>query len=246
MKVKNLFFRFTPLIFTLIALPVFLVAPIAQAKQKALPTSGSDTVSLGVTHMLPGVYVIPSGRVILGTSVGVGLFNFMELSTNLWLDLQQVFNASAKISLFSNNDLGLAVWGTYTNQTVQTYTSAGNTTNTTLTSLTPGFTFSYRLLDTIVTHFGASMAIQNPTVTKASLSQRTGLIQGNVLYHEYGLRMTDVLSLAPGVTYDTTYDIWGLGATLHVGSFQAGAHYYFNVSTGAFLPLIGGSYTMEY
>ncbi len=242
---------FKNFIFIIFAALVLFCGNTGAAKEKIVAHSEESPISLGVTHLLPGVFVIPSGELILGTSVGFGILDLIEFSSNVWLDLEQVFNVSTKIGIYHSHDFGVAVWGTYSSQILQTslldqYGNTISTQNTTSTAVTPGFTLSYRLAEGIVTHFGAGFTQRSPPISKASLTQRTGFIEGNVLYHEYGFGLGKSIAFAPGVSYDTTYDIWGAGATVHVAGFQIGAHYYFNVSTGSLLPLIGGAYTAEY
>src|ERR1035437_5536022 len=105
----------------IIGINLILTAATAHAaRHRITQTSEEAPVSLGLTHLLPSVDIIPGGMIVLGTSMGVGVLDLFDLSTNLWLDFQSVFNISAKINLLRNQDYGLAVFATYTSQSVTT------------------------------------------------------------------------------------------------------------------------------
>src|SRR5262249_6385893 len=120
--------------------------------------------SLGTTHILPSAFVIPDRQVLLGTTLGIGLFNVLDLSTSLWLDLQQVFNISTKVALMGNEDYALAAHLTYLNQSVKTQvvnsSGAVVTSTVTMTSLNPGVTYSYRIMSRLVGHAGGTFVFR--------------------------------------------------------------------------------------
>jgi len=204
--------------------------------------------SLATTHTLPSAFVIPGGTVILGTTMGIGLFDIIDITTNLFLNFNSVFNVQSKVSLWSNEDFGLAVYAGYMSQSIRTqYLNTANglieTKNTNVTAVQPGGVFSYRLHPRLVGHFGVSTNIQNPSVAKSDLEKKTGYLRGTVLNKEFAFGLSRTVALAAGGSYDFKYDIPGAGASLHIGGFQIGAHYFFNVAEGSVMPIIGGGYT---
>src|SRR5690606_27001256 len=78
-----------------------------------------ETVSLGMTHLLPSAFVIPHLNLVLGSTVGIGLFDVSELTSNLYLDIQQVFNVATKFSLYSSQNFAFAIFGGYVTQQVR-------------------------------------------------------------------------------------------------------------------------------
>ncbi|MCC6277451.1 MAG: hypothetical protein IT289_06005 [Oligoflexia bacterium] len=211
-------------------------------------SQGPSQLSLAPTHVLPSVFIIPGGQIILGTTVGIGLFDVLELTSNLYLDLNSVFNVQAKVSLYQSNDFGLAVYGGYLSQSVKTQvydTASASLLNRTITSTAfePGVVASYRIFSRMTGHLGVKHVVRNPEIKKADLEEKSGFISGTTVNKEFTFGLNRTLALAVGGSYDLTYDIPGAGASLHIGGFQIGAHYYFNVKTGAIMPIIGGSYS---
>jgi len=173
------------------------------------------------------------------------MFDLLDFTSNLVYDFEGVFNIGTKLALYHDHDFAFAPYVSYSSQTyTSTDPNTGIQTNVNSTAWTPGVTFSYRLLPSIVGHTGGTIVIRNPTIPKSSVQNpRTALVQGNTGNQEFTLGITRVVALSTGISYDFTYDIFGAGASLHISGFQIGGHYYFNVSQGNFLPILGGGYS---
>lgn len=208
-------------------------------------------LALTVTHLLPSSLVLPGGTLMLGTVAGLGLFDIFDITTNLYLDIEQVLNVNFKANLFHNEDYSLALFTSVVSQTVR-YSRFNVSLNSTeqlsqaSTAVFPGAVFSYRILPQLIGHIGGRLAIRSPQLTKADLgTTRTALVQGNTINKEFSYAINQVVAVSLGGTYDLSYDVAGVGASIHVGGFQIGAHYYLNVTEGAVLPIIGGGYTSK-
>lgn len=230
----------------------FLMIPALSlgAKKRKVWQDPIETVSMGMTHMLPSAYVIPHLTLVLGSSVGLGLFDVSEISSNLYLDVQRVFNLSTKFTVFSNEDFAAALFVGYLSQDVRiSYLRTNGLADErfdTMTSITPGFVFSYMIIPKLAGHVGFQAAIRNPDIRKSDIAKKTSFVRGHMVYKEFTYGFTKGMALSIGGTYDLTYDYPGVGATFHIGSFQVGGHYFMNVVEGPFQPIISGSYSTEF
>jgi hypothetical protein len=207
--------------------------------------SESGDTPLSYTHILPSTSVIPGGDYVIGTSAGFGLFNFLDFTTNLIYDLEGVFNVMGKIGLIQNHDFGFAPFVTYSAQNLSYYDTNGNLQSPYDTALGVGATFSYRFSSDIIGHTGGEVMTRNPPISKGSIP-RTALIQGSNINQEFTFGFTRSFAVAPGASYDATYDIWGAGATFYIANFAVGGHYYFNVQQGNFLPILGVNFSSNF
>ncbi len=210
-------------------------------------------VSLGLTHLLPSAFIIPGGQFVLGTTMGLGLGNVMDVSTNLYLDFSQVFNFSAKASVFQSDLIAAAIFGSYASQSIKvqvadpTLASGIGNREVSSTAFGPGAMVSYRMMSPLLTgHSGIQFMLRSPDLPKSQVKPRTGLIQGHSLHQEFTYGVTPTVAISAGGSYDLTYDIWGVGPSVHIGGFQLGAHFFLNVSEGSVLPILGGSYTSQF
>lgn len=205
-----------------------------------------EDVSLSATHILPSTSVIPTGSLLLGTTIGTGFFDRMEITSNLFLDLQQVFNVAAKLKVIRTDNFGFAVFGSYWTQSVNVQAASGLNASTSqnMSAISPGAVFSYRVSKKLVGHLGGTYAISNPVIEKDKLYKKTAYLQGFTVNKEFGILVGGV-AITPGVSYDITYDIPGVGASVHFSGFQIGGHYYTNVSDGSFVPIVSAGFAAE-
>lgn len=209
--------------------------------------AAESEVPLAWTHLLPSTAVIPSGKFVIGTSIGFGMFDFIEFTNNLVLDFEGVFNVGTKLALYHDHDFAFAPFLTYESQSYQSTDQFQNVTTVNSTAWIPGATFSYRLTGGVTGHTGASFPIRNPPIPQSSVQNpRTALVQGNTANQEFTFGLGNKVGLSTGVSYDFTYQITGAGASIHVSGLQIGGHYYFNVGQGNFLPILGAGYSVDF
>ncbi len=226
---------------------IILLSSLGNADQKVThrEVASDSEVPLSYTHILQSTAVIPGGSFVVGTTVGFGMFDFIDFTTNLVYDIEGVFNIGTKVALYHDHNFAFAPYLSYSSQTYQSTDPVSLiTTNVNSTAWEPGATFSYRLTSGITAHTGGTFPIRNPSIPKADVQNpRTALIQGNTGNQEFTFGFSRAMALSTGVSYDFTYDIFGAGASIHVSGLQIGAHYYFNVTQGNLLPILGAGYT---
>jgi hypothetical protein len=219
----------------------------ATTRSRSSSRAGDNTISLGVTHLLPSAFVIPGGTLVLGTTVGAGFFDLFDITTNLYLDFYNVFNVAGKVNLFATQDFAMAIHASYVSQTYTTTSVVpGGMLEVKTTAVAPGATFSYRILPSMTGHIGGKIVTRNPALPKEVFVPKTGFVQGSTINKEFAFGLSPETALAVGGSYDLTYDIPGAGLSFYLGHFQLGAHYYFGVTDGAIQPLIGGSYSTTF
>lgn len=238
-------------IFLILLITILFLDISEAATRRKREYQESESLSLGVTHLLPSAFVIPGGTLVLGTTVGVGFLDIFDVSTNLYLDFNSVYNVAAKVGLIRGQDFAFAVHASYVSQTIRSQSVDPNTlqivtSSSSATSVSPGATLSYRIAPTFTGHFGGKAVVRNPVLTKAAFNPKTGFVQGNTVNKEFAFGFSPESSLAVGASYDLSYDIPGAGISFYLGNFQIGAHYYFGVTDGAVQPLLGGSYSASF
>ncbi len=229
---------------------LIIIPSLAWSKKRKPWQDPVETVSLGYTHLLPSAYVLPHLNLVLGSTIGMGLFDVAEISSNLYLDVQQAFNLSTKVSLLANEDFAFALFASYITQQVRVKYTIANTTRMdekfdTMTSIRPGGVFSYLILPKLSGHIGVEYSIRNPEIKKDDLAKKTSFVRGTTVYKEFTYGFKKGMAVSAGGSYDLSYDVPGVGASLHIGSFQIGGHYFFSVVEGPFQPIIAGSYSTE-
>ena len=225
-------------------------SPRRQVRQ-VVEVQRGPVLSLGPTHILPSAYVLPAGSFILGTTAGFGVGNFMDITTSLWGDIEQVYNVMIEFGVLKGRNVALGLWLQYENegqQVITTNPTSGLATvlTTSFSSVNPGLTLSYRLSRRFTAHTGGDIALQSPVIPKSSLSQTTSYIQGNTVHQEFTVGLTQYVAMSFGGSYDLTYGVAGAGVSFHIDALQVGAHYYFNISQGSILPILGGSFPVNF
>lgn len=233
----------------LLLVPLFF-GSLAEAKKRKPWQKIKPGVSLGATHMLPSPYVMAHLQLALGTTVGMGLFDVAEISSNLYLDFQQVFNLQAKFNLVNEEDIALALWGAYSTQSVKKLnvdpvTSAESTQFVNVNSVEPGAVISYRLMRRLAGHTGVSHNMYSPTLTKSDLSQKSAFVRGTSVSQEFAYYLNKQMTVALGGSHDFTYEYSGVGASLHISGFHIGGHLFLDVKEGAFFPILSASYIAD-
>jgi hypothetical protein len=227
-----------------------LIVSVANAdtrKRVVASESVESDVPLAYTHIAPSPAVIPGETFVIGTSVGYGFFDLFDITSNLVLDVQSVFNVSTKLGIFHNHDFAFAPYVSFETQSLIETDQFGNQTTVTSTAWLPGGVFSYRIAPALTGDTAFTYVSRNPPIPKSTVQDpRTALIQGNTGNQEFTVGVARTVALSMGVSYDFTYDIFGAGASIHVSGFQLGGHYYFNVGQGNFMPIFGFGFSTSF
>jgi len=228
---------------------IFLLSSMSPADttRRVVASESSDEVPLAYTHILPSPAVIPAGRFEIGTSVGFGFFDFFDVSSNLVLDVQGVFNIGGKVALYHDHNFAFAPYVNFYTQSLTETDIYGNQTSLTSTAWAPGAVFGYRLASALTGDTGFTYVSRNPPIPKSSVQNpRTALIQGNTGNQEFTVGISGSFAISMGMSYDFTYDITGAGASIHVAGFQIGGQYYFNVGQGNFMPILAAGFSAPF
>src|SRR3954471_24473890 len=75
----------------------FLFNPIGEPK--VTEAWAVENPLFGYTHLLPSPFTLSAGRVMLGTTSGIGVTDFLEVDTNIISDFFQIYNGRARLSV---------------------------------------------------------------------------------------------------------------------------------------------------
>jgi len=192
---------------------------------------------LGVTHMLPSPKTLPAGVFVYGTSLAFGVTDRFQVGTNLHALLSDIPNLNSQLSLYHSDDWALAltvgasqydVEDVYGNKlaTIDTYTS--------------GLVLGVALSDKVAWTNGVEYAWRYVEGSDANIVI-SGLFGGTKLQSELGWIYNDGRALDLGVSYDTTFSLWGFGLGHHWDGFHLAIHYYPDADQDKVLPIISGS-----
>jgi hypothetical protein len=231
--------------FRIIVIFIVLFSLTSQAARRKSVDDSEGDVSLALTHILPSTAVIPAGTFAIGTSAGMGFFDLFDITTNLVYDFQSVFNVMGKVAVYHDHDFAFAPYVSFlTESVVVTTDNLGDQGSLTSTAWEPGATFSYRIAPQFTGHTGFLLVFRNPPIYQWQVQNpRTALVQGNTVNQEFTTGITSGFAFSTGASYDLTYQIWGAGASFHISGFHIGAHFYFNVGEGNFMPILGGGWS---
>src|SRR4051812_22063861 len=91
-----------------------LIVALLAFSLAGVPEAGAVETSnplFGYTHLLHSPFTMPSGKIALGTTVAIGLTDFLQVGTDLIRDFYHVYNASAKVGVFDNQQVAFAFTG---------------------------------------------------------------------------------------------------------------------------------------
>jgi hypothetical protein len=234
---------------TITALLLFALAtPSAlAAKTKERESDSGHRVEnplLGYTHMLPSPFTIPAGRLAIGTTVALGVTDFLQLSTDILRDFYKFYNASAKLAILDYPEFAGALTLGYESFNLRDVDSANP--DISVQSWNPGGVISYEVMPGLAHAIGGNLYLTETEVNRPGL-RTSGYMRGftieNDLSWAYNPKRNGVGNvLSAGLTYDFTYKIYGIGISHHWPGFHAGIHYYPEATKYRIQPiLVGGA-----
>jgi len=210
-------------------------------------TTIAENPLLSYTHLLPIPFTLPPGRVIIGTTSGVGVTDFLEANTNLVADFYRIYNVQAKFALLNFPGIASAVYLGY--QYVNLHDVSSANPSIAISSLMPGAVVGVEVIPQIALFVGGNLFYPNRNITNEGI-ETAGYIQGAQMesdvswaYNPQKDRPGNVLSA--GVTYNTTFKLIGFGISHHWRGFRLGVHYYPNATTLKVLPIISGGASFD-
>lgn len=199
----------------------------------------------GHPHMQGSPLTLPAGRIVVGSSAAIGLTDFAEIGTNVVSDLYQVYNASAKVRLFSTPEVAAALSAGY--QSYNPRNLVATNPDMTITSWQPGATVAFALDPRVAAFVGG---YYNSTTATLSGTSATSYAHGTTCgldlswaYNSGKKSLGNVLAL--GGTYDFDYRLYGLGLTHYWRSLRLGFHFYPEAAQSKVLPIVAGSAAFE-
>lgn len=199
-------------------------------------------------HLLPSPLTLPAGRVVFGSSVGMGLTDFLQVSTDLFRDLYSVYNAQAKLGLYSDAFWALALtfgWQHYRFKDIDSSNPDGD-----VTSYQPGGVVAFAITPVFGMFLGGHADMSNikinvDRITHTAL-QQGGQVEADLTY-AYSLPEGDqsLKLISVGVNYDFLYKLTGFGLSHHWSGLQLGAHYYPKATSKAWYPIIIGGASFQ-
>jgi hypothetical protein len=195
----------------------------------------------GYTHLLPSPFTLPAGKFMVGSTVGLGVTDFIQVETNLIADAYQVFNGRVRASLLDFPGFAGGVSLGYHNANP----------SLTLSSWMPGAVVGIEVLPDVALFLGGNLFYANVDPSSNAGIQSSGFLQGSQIesdiswaYNPHKQKLGNVLSA--GLTYNTTFDFYGVGFSHHWRGFQLGIHYYLNATNLKVLPIASVGAVVEF
>lgn len=192
------------------------------------------------THSLPSPLNLAKNTYTLGTKASLGLTDFIEISTNLFRDINRKFNVEAKMPIIEAPFFLAAIFVDFQNFNYHHHASSNPDIG--ITSWMPGVVTGFELVNDSVIYVGGNLNFTNRSVPKNI--ETSGLAYGNRLnvdwswmYNDAGGKLA-LNTLSFGATYDLTYKLIGVGVTHHWETFDLGVHYTLNADRQNWLPIV--------
>ncbi len=203
------------------------------------------------THLLPGPFTLPSGRFLIGTDLAYGVTDFFQIGTSILRDFYKAYNANAKLSLVDYPSFACALTGGYEYFNYKDLYSSNP--DVSVTSWLPGAVFSNSLLERLAISVGGNLRYSSEKSDTPGV-KATGFVRGarvesdlSWAYNPKDTKKKNVLGnvLSPGVSYDLTYKLFGIGLSHHWSGLQLGFHYYPSAVSNQVQPIIAGGMAVD-
>jgi hypothetical protein len=225
----------------LLLIVALLVRPGARPAQAS---EGLNPV-FSYTHLMPSPFTLPAGRLVFGTDVALGITDFFQVGTSLIRDVYKFYNVGAKASLVDTQEFALAA--TLGFQTYNLNDIDPRNPDFKVTSWMPGLVTAFELAPRLALITGGNLHFSQADLRTDGI-ETSGYAQGAHLGADLawaynpssGKKRVSQNAFAVGATYDTTYQVYGVGLSHHWPGFQLGIHYYPNASQYRVMPIIAG------
>lgn len=202
---------------------------------RVVPTN----VAFPYTHLLPSPFNLGKGDWVFGSSVAYGVFDALELSTNIVRTVQQQWNIQAKVPLIEYPTFMATAYVAF--ESTNPHSIDDGNTDYRLNRWQPGVVTAYEIADDMAFFLGGNFdfGAESIPVTTTSGYLKGARIEADFswLYNPQSSRLGNN-AISTGVTYDTTYEMLGFGLTHHWQSFSLGLHYSL-ADRSRFLPIFG-------
>ncbi len=230
----------------IVSVLIFLSIPFGFYSQN-VQSSTVENPLFGYSHLAPSPFTLRAGRIVLGTSIALGVTDFLQIGTHVIYDFYKIYNGNAKLSILDFKEFAMALTLSY--QTYNLVDLSVTNPNTQINAWMPGMVLAFALVPEVAVFVAPNLNFSQVTVNTNSLST-SGFVHGASVetdiswsYNPHKKRLGNVLSA--GASYDFTYSIYGVGVSHHWPGFHLGIHYYPNVSTYPVLPIISGGAVVD-
>lgn len=203
---------------------------------------------LGYTHLLPSPYTLPAGKIVLGTDVAFGITDFLQIGTSALYDILQVYNANVRISVLDFPGFSFALTGGIESYNLQNIDSSNPSVQ--VTSYLPGAVAGVALTRDFGLLVGGNLNFSSQTVNLNGLATSAythgASAESDVSWAAVSNKGWPVLVLSGGVSYDFTYQLAGVGASVHFKGFHLGAHYYPAATDYKVVPILAGGAAVDF
>jgi len=209
--------------------------PAPVRSDRVVPTN----VAFPYTHMLPSPFNLGRGEWVFGSTFGYGVFDALELSTNVVRLAQQQWNIQAKVPLIEYPTFMATAYVAF--ESTNPHSIDDGNTDFRLNRWQPGIVTAYEIADDMAFFHGGNFdfGVESIPVTTNSGYLKGARLEADFswLYNPQSSRLGNN-AISTGVTYDTTYEMLGFGLTHHWQSFSLGLHYSL-ADRSRFLPIFG-------
>lgn len=207
--------------------------------KKGAPKSDEGNAAFAYTHSLPSPVNMPGGTYVIGTTVAVGVFDFLQFSTNTFRLFTRAWNVQAKVSLIEYPTFIVSAFLDY--ESINLNHHDDRNPDLRVNSWQPGLVTGYEINEDMAFFLGGNF--HSSAQTLPATFYKSGFFQGARVNFDWSWMYNPVDSrlannaIAAGTVYDLTYKTIGFGVTHHWPSFQLGIHYTANVDNHRVLPI---------
>lgn len=200
---------------------------------------GRVNAAFPYTHLLPSPFNLPQGSWVFGSTLAYGVFDSLELSTNVMRSVQQQWNFQAKVPLIEYPTFMTTAYVAF--ESNNPHTIDDRNPDGRRGRWQPGLVTAYEMDDHMAFFLGGNFdfgADEPPVVTTSGYLKGARIeADWSWLYNPQSSRLgRNAISI--GTTYDLTYEMFGFGLTHHWDTFTLGVHYTF-ADQSRFLPIFG-------
>jgi hypothetical protein len=216
-----------------------VIVPQTAPAREAYASDDEVNAAFPYTHLLPSPFNLPGGSYFFGTSFAYGVFDSLELSTNLARTIQQQWNFRAKVPLIEYPTFIATAFVDYNTFNAHHYSETNPDEWT--KRWQPGLVTGYEITPDIAFFLGGNFNFGKKTspimTTSGYLRGAQANMEWSYLYNPSSSRLGNN-AISVGMNYDFTYSMFGFGLTHHWKAFELGVHYTF-ANENRFLPIFG-------
>ncbi|HLD99010.1 MAG TPA: hypothetical protein VJB59_02060 [Bdellovibrionota bacterium] len=232
---------------------------IAMAMQGTplIPAAAASEVEnpiFGYTHLLPSPFTLPAGTLVYGTSLDLGVTDFLQIGTNVLSDFHKIYNANAKVSLVDYPEFAFGLtlgYSTYNYRDIDR-----SNPDLSVASWLPGAVAAFEVLPSVAWFVGGNLNYTQANLISDSVTTSGYLRGANVesdlswAYNPQKKRKNGGLSVgnvvSAGISYDLSYKMLGLGLSHHWPGFHLGVHYYPSAAEYPLQPILAGGGAVQF